>query len=104
MPRAPAKPAAAMIAVCWKEMAFERDGIGHEEIRRSHSGLLAVGTLACRRCDAPVSPGERPLRLLEPIDCPYCRHTGVVRDFLSLETPARPAVVEVRLRGSSSRA
>ena len=43
-------------------MAFERDGIGHEEIRPGHSGLVAVGTLACPGCDAPVSPGDRPLR------------------------------------------
>ena len=82
-------------------MAFERDGIGHEEIRPGHSGLLAVGTLACPHCDAPVSPGDRPLTLREPIGCPFCGHTGVVRDFLSLQTPARPAVVEIRLRGLS---
>jgi hypothetical protein len=82
-------------------MAFERDGIGHEEIRPGHSGLLAVGTLACPRCDAPVSPGDRALTLRESIGCPFCGHAGVVRDFLSLATPARPAVVEIRLRGLS---
>jgi hypothetical protein len=79
-------------------MAFERDGIGHEEIRPGHSGLLAVGTLACPHCDAPVSPGDRPLTLREPVACPFCGHQGVVRGFLSLETPTRPAHVEVRLR------
>jgi hypothetical protein len=79
-------------------MAFERDGIGHEEIRPGHSGLLAVGTLACPRCDAPVSPGDRPLTLSEPVGCPFCGHTGAVREFLSLATPTRPARVEVRLR------
>ena len=53
-------------------MAFERDGIGHEEIRPGHSGLLAAGTLACPRCDAPVSPGDRPLTLREAVACPFC--------------------------------
>jgi hypothetical protein len=91
-----------MIALCWKAMAFERDGIGHEEIRRGHSGLLAVGTLACPRCDLPVAPGERPLVLRDLIACGYCGHAGVVRDFLSLATPTRPARVEVRLRGSTT--
>ena len=52
-------------------MAFERDGIGHEEIRPGHSGLVAVGTLACPGCDAPVSPGDRPLRVTDAIECPY---------------------------------
>ena len=85
-------------------MAFERDGIGHEEIRPGHSGLLATGTLACPHCDAPVSPGDRALTLREYVSCPYCGHTGVVRDFLSLATPVRPAVVEIRLRGLSWKA
>ena len=62
-------------------------------------GIAAVGTLACPQCDAPVSPGDRPLRPMEPVACPYCGHAGVVRDFLSLATPARPAYVEIRLRG-----
>ena len=84
--------------------SFDRDGIQHEEIRRGHSGLLAIGTLACPRCDAPVSPGETPLRLRDFIGCPYCESAGTVRDFLSLAAPARPARVEVRIRGSSSRA
>jgi len=79
-------------------MAFERDGIGHEEIRPGHAGLIAVGTLACPHCDAPVAPGERPLAVRDPLACPFCAHGGTVRDFLSLTAPARPARVEVRLR------
>jgi len=80
-------------------MAFERDGIGHEEIRPGHSGLVAVGTLACPGCDAPVAPVDRPLRLTDAVECPYCGRFGRVRDFLSLATPTRPARVEIRLRG-----
>jgi hypothetical protein len=79
---------------------LDRDGIQHEELRQGHAGLLAVGTLACPRCDAPVAPGERPLTPAERIACPYCGHAGAVRDFLSLAAPARPARVEVRLSAS----
>jgi hypothetical protein len=95
-------------------MAFQRDGsdpirgerIGRldGEHRLGHSTLLATGTLACPHCDAPVSPGARSLAPRDAVACPYCGHAGVVRDFLSLATPARPAYVEIRLRGSSSRA
>lgn len=88
-------------------MSLERrhDGIepirnltGPEEIRRvAQSSVLATGTLACPRCDAPVAPGARPLRPGEPLGCPYCGHAGAVRDFLSLAAPSRPARVEVRV-------
>ena len=84
-------------------MALDRDGIGHEEIRPGHSGLIAVGTLACPGCDAPVAPGDRPLRLTDAIECPFCGAFGRVRDFLSLAAPTRPARVEIRLRGFNLR-
>jgi hypothetical protein len=78
-------------------MAFERDVPRLHEERRSHSGRLATGTLACPLCDAPValalgfaSPADR-------LGCPYCDHTGAVRDFLSLAQPSRPARVTVRV-------
>jgi hypothetical protein len=58
---------------------------------------MAVGTLACPACDAPVSPGDRPLGPADALACPYCRHTGRVRDFLSLGAPTRPARVVVRV-------
>ncbi len=89
-------------------MTFERAGDGadplrrepvagrHEE-RRTPSGRLGVGTLACPECDAPVSLGGYRLSPADWIGCPYCRHTGPLRDFLSLAAPARPARVEVRL-------
>jgi hypothetical protein len=64
----------------------------------SRSWRLGAGTLACPRCDAPVALGARAVSLAEDLDCPFCRHTAAVRDFLSLAAPARPARVEVRMR------
>jgi len=94
-------------------MAFHRSGegadpvrgerIGHAEHRIAHSTVLAAGTFACPACDAPVLPGDRPLRPAEPVACPFCGHAGAVRDFLSLDAPTRPAYVEVRVRGLSRR-
>jgi hypothetical protein len=74
----------------------ERIGRLHEE-HQQRTQVMAVGTLACPRCDAPVSPA-RPLSPAEPLMCPFCSHDASVRDFLSLGSPARPARVEVRLR------
>ena len=90
-------------------MAFERYSDGAEPIRGERIGrlheehqrrtrVMAVGSLACPRCDAPVAPGTRALAPSEPLMCPYCLHDAAVRDFLSLAAPARPAVVEVRIR------
>jgi hypothetical protein len=71
---------------------------GPEEIRHvARSTVMATGTLACPRCDAPVSPGGRPLSPADALACPFCRHGGAVRDFLSLDVPARPARVEIRV-------
>ena len=69
----------------------------HHEIRPARSTVLATGTLACPRCDAPVAPGPVPLRPAEPLACPFCAHDGAVRDFLSLGAPSRPARVVVRV-------
>jgi len=66
-----------------------------EERRATRSTVVATGTLACPRCDAPVSPGGRALAPGEPMRCPVCDHAGAVRDFLSLATPSRPARVRV---------
>lgn len=57
-----------------------------------------TGTLACPRCDAPVSLGGRTASLAEDLECPFCRHTARVHRFLSLSTPTRPAHVRVRAR------
>ena len=58
---------------------------------------MAVGTLACPACDAPVAPAPGGTSPADPLDCGYCRHAGAVRDFLSLAAPSRPARVEVRV-------
>lgn len=76
----------------------ERIGRLHEE-HRLRSRVMASGTLACPRCDAPVAPGPRALTPGEPLLCPFCGHDAAVRDFLSLAVPARPARVEIRIRG-----
>ena len=74
----------------------ERVGRLHEE-HRLRSRVMARGTLACPRCDAPVPPG-RPLTPSEPLGCGFCGHDAAVRDFLSLAQPTRPARVEIRIR------
>ena len=61
------------------------------------STVLTPGTLACDHCDAPIAPGEVPLRLGDRLDCPFCGRHGPVRDFLSLSLPTRPAHVLVRV-------
>jgi hypothetical protein len=70
----------------------------HEEERRARSGRLGTGTLACRRCDAPVAPGAVPLSLTDRLVCPFCRYRAPVRDFLSLAAPVRPARVAICVR------
>lgn len=70
---------------------------GPDEIRRvSRTSTLAVGTLACPSCDAPVSPSGR-LAPTSEIGCPFCGHAGHVRDFLTLGAPTRAAHVVVRV-------
>ena len=69
--------------------------------RRVRSQVLATGTLACPRCDAPVSPPARGLSITEPLQCPFCAHAGIAREFLSLAAPVRPARVEVRIVGGA---
>jgi len=71
---------------------------GAEAQRRTAGGaLLAVGTLACPRCDAPVALAGRAVAPAAPLGCPFCGHAAAVRDFLSLASPVRPARVEVRV-------
>lgn len=76
-------------------MSLERDGL-FEERRAIRERPVASGTLACPGCDAPVAP-SRALAPAEPLACPFCAHTGAVRDFLTLGSPSRPAHVEVRV-------
>ncbi|HEY4097643.1 MAG TPA: hypothetical protein VGM33_19120 [Baekduia sp.] len=67
-----------------------------EERKATRTWEMAVGTLACPACDAPVAP-RGPLSPSQPLGCPFCAHEGRVRDFLSLRTPTRPAHVVVRV-------
>ncbi|MBA3748573.1 MAG: hypothetical protein H0W96_13935 [Solirubrobacterales bacterium] len=75
----------------------------HEERKGSRARRLGTGTLACPRCDAPVSLGGRAVSPTDVLDCPFCRHTAAVRDFLSLATPTRPARVQVRVVAGARR-
>ncbi len=69
-----------------------------QELRRTvRDDRLGTGTLACRRCDAPVAIGEEPVVLTASLTCPYCDHQGPVRDFLSLKRPTRPTRVVIRV-------
>jgi hypothetical protein len=61
------------------------------------TGHLGVGSLACPRCDAPVSIGPAPVRPDRGLVCPFCDHSGALREFLSLSVPTRPARVVVRV-------
>ncbi len=70
---------------------------GARELRPDQSSwVMAIGTFACPACDAPVAPAG-PMSPGDPAACPFCEHAGAVRDFLSLDTPSRPARVEVRV-------
>jgi hypothetical protein len=69
-----------------------------EEIRRGHrTSTLAVGTLACPACDAPVAPAGARLGPASPLACPFCGHIGYVREFLTLGAPTRAAHVVVKV-------
>ena len=78
------------------EPVGRRGGV-EEERRAGRSTHLATGTLACPRCDAPVALAGRRLSPSAALECPYCEHGGLLREFLSLEVPARPARVVVRV-------
>jgi hypothetical protein len=71
--------------------------VGRLAEERRASSRLAVGTLACPLCDAPVALAAAQMRPADRIGCPFCGHAGAVRDFLSLGEPTRPMRVEVRV-------
>src|SRR3954452_934825 len=75
----------------------------HEQRLAADGAHLATATLACPTCDVPVGlpPGAFPPS--HGLACPYCETGGAVRDFLTFDTPARPARVEVRVRLRSPR-
>jgi len=72
------------------------DEIAHQEHRIARSTVVAVGTLACPSCDAPVALGGERVAPPDPLYCPFCDHQGPSRDFLSLDPPVRPTRVAVR--------
>jgi hypothetical protein len=69
---------------------------GSYEVRRARSTRVATGTLACPLCDAPVALTGA-ITPSSALGCPYCRHEGAARDFLSLGEPTRPQRVVVRI-------
>lgn len=69
----------------------------HERRPVTRSTHLALGTLACPDCDAPVLPPPGPFSPADPLDCAFCRHSAAAREFLSLGPPTRPTRVEVRV-------
>jgi hypothetical protein len=68
-----------------------------QERRATRTTCLAIGTLACPACDAPVALTAGPRSPTDALGCPFCGHAGVVREFLSLAAPSRPARVEIRV-------
>lgn len=70
----------------------------HEERRASRSSWLGLGSLACPECDAPAPLLTSPASPGTPLGCPYCEHTGTVRDFLTLGEPHRAPRVNVYVR------
>ena len=72
--------------------------IMHRQRRAQREGVLATGTIACPRCDAPVAIGPGALALTHRLTCPFCAHGDVARAFLSLAVPTRPTRVDVRIR------
>jgi hypothetical protein len=77
---------------------------GFQEIRPAEAGTqLAVGTLSCPDCDAPVFLGVGPRSPADSLSCGFCGHDGRVRDFLSLGEPTRPTRVVVRVSGLAVR-
>jgi hypothetical protein len=75
--------------------------VGYEEWRPAvRTRTLAVGTLACARCDAPVALAGARVTPSELLTCPFCLHEAPVRDFLSLGEPTRPQRVVVKVVSS----
>jgi hypothetical protein len=77
---------------------------GLREIREADASMqMAVGTLACPDCDAPVFLGGRPMSPAEPLGCGFCGREGFVRDFLTLGEPTRTTHVVVRVSNLPAR-
>jgi hypothetical protein len=81
-------------------MALERERMHDVEQRIRRTPDVATGTFACPSCDAPVAPAPGGMALTDRVACPFCGSGGVVRDFLTLGDPTRPARVVVRVSGA----
>ena len=88
-------------------MALDRElerVAGLREIRKADAWTgIAVGTLACPDCDAPVFLGGGAMSPAESLSCSFCGHEGRLRDFLSLGEPTRATRVVVRVRDLAAR-
>jgi hypothetical protein len=73
------------------------DDVVHVEHRVARTSIVALGTLACPSCDAPVALGDTRVSPRDPLMCPFCEHRSPARDFLSLDPPVRPTRVAVRI-------
>ena len=69
-----------------------------EERRAGRTSFLGVGSLACPECDAPTPLSGAAATPATPLGCPYCDHSGSVRDFLSMRAPQRAPRVNVYVR------
>ena len=70
----------------------------HEERRSRRTSWLGTGSLSCPRCDAPTPLLAMQAVPTTPLGCPFCDHSGEVRDFLSLTEPHRAPRVNVFVR------
>ena len=68
-----------------------------EQRLATRTDVIGTGTMACSRCDAPVSIGVQGRLLTDHLSCPFCGHQAAARDFLSVGAPTRPARVQIRL-------
>ncbi len=80
------------------ESSGRAEHVEQRKRRADRNGVIASGTIACPRCDAPVAIGPDEVAVTEALTCPFCAQHGPVRDFLSLAVPTRPTRVQVRLR------
>ena len=55
----------------------------HEERRALRTNRVALCSLSCPSCDAPVAPAQS-ASPADELRCPFCDHAALLRDFLSL--------------------
>jgi hypothetical protein len=80
------------------EPGSRAEQVSQRKRRADRNGVIASGTIACPRCDAPVAIGPDQVAVTDALTCPFCAQHGPVREFLSLAVPTRPTRVQVRLR------